>query len=172
MMLGHYVRRFFTSLSRRPPTPADVRWAATVATPGEYALLERLSNPDRRHLIDSARQVEAALGPGADPVWLRAALLHDVGKYHADLGVIGRSVATVAAYGLGRDRVRSWAGRDGLRGRFGRYERHGEIGADELRAVGSPEPVAEWSALHHHPDRFADSVIPADVLVVLDRADR
>jgi hypothetical protein len=55
---------------------------------------------------------------------------------------------------------------------MGRYELHGEIGADELRAAGSPEPIAEWSALHHHRDRFATSHIPADVLVVLDRADR
>jgi hypothetical protein len=115
--------------------------------------------------------VEAALGPGADPVWVRAALLHDVGKYHARLGVIGRSVATVAAHGLGRERVRGWASRDGLRGRIGRYERHGEIGADELRAVGSPEPVAEWSALHHHPDRFPSAGIPPAELAVLDAAD-
>ena len=170
-MLGHYVRRFFTSLSHRPPPPADEAWAATVATPEEYALFARLSNQDRRHLIDSARQVAAALGPGVDPVWLRAALLHDVGKYHAGLGVIGRSCATVAAYGLGHDRVRGWAGHAGLRGRFGRYERHGEIGADELLAVGSPEPVAEWSALHHHPDAFGASAIPADVLAILDAAD-
>jgi hypothetical protein len=171
MMLGHYVRRFFTSLSRRPPPVADETWAASITTPAEYALWARLSNQDRRHLVDSARQVQAALGPDADPVWPRAALLHDAGKYHAELGVLGRSFATVAAYGLGHDRVRTWAGRSGVRGRFGRYERHGEIGADELRAVGSPEPVAEWSALHHHPERFAASPIPTDVLAVLDRAD-
>jgi hypothetical protein len=170
-VIGHYVRRFFTSLSSRPPTPADEAWAAAVTTPTEYALFARLSNQDRRHLIDSARQVERALGPDPDPIWLRAALLHDVGKFHADLGVVGRAAATVAAYGCGHDRVRGWPARDGLRGRFGRYELHGEIGADELRAAGSPEPVAEWSALHHHPDEFGRSGIPADVLAVLDAAD-
>jgi hypothetical protein len=170
-VIGHYVRRFFTSLSRRPPAVADEEWAAVVATPEEYALLARLSNQDRRHLIASARQVQAALGPDADPVWVRAALLHDVGKYHADLGVVGRSVATVAAVGLGRDRVRGWADRSGFRGRIGRYERHGEIGADELRTAGSPEAVAEWSALHHHRAEFARSGIPAAELAVLDAAD-
>jgi hypothetical protein len=170
-MLGHYVRRFFTSWSRRPPPTVDAAWAASVATPAEHALLARLSNQDRRHLIDSARQVQVALGPQADPVWLRAALLHDVGKHHAGLGVIGRSVATAVAYGLGHARVRAWSGRGGLTGRIGRYELHGEIGADELRAAGSPEPVAEWSALHHHRDRFATSAIPANVLAVLDAAD-
>ena len=169
--LGHYVRRFFTSLSRRPPTPADEAWAAAVTTPDEHALFARLSNQDRRHLIAGARQVEQALGPDAEAVWIRAALLHDVGKFHADLGVVGRSVSTVATHGLGRRRVHGWADRPGVRGRIGRSELHGEIGADELRAAASPEPVAEWSALHHHPERFAGSSIPADVLGVLDRAD-
>lgn len=170
-MVGHYVRRFFTSLSRRPPTADDAAWAATVTTPAEHALLVRLTNQDRRHLIGSARQVQAALGPDTDPVWLRAALLHDVGKHHADLGVVGRAFATITAQGLGRERVRGWSGRAGLRGRFGRYERHGEIGADELRAAGSPEPVATWSAVHHHRDEFATCGIPAEILVVLDAAD-
>jgi hypothetical protein len=170
-VIGHYVRRFFTSLSRRPPAAADEAWAAAVATPAERALLARLPNHDRRHLIASARQVDAALGPDADPVWIRAALLHDVGKFDADLGVVGRAIATVAASGLGRTRVGGWADRSGLRGRIGRYERHGEIGADELRAIGSPEPVAEWSALHHHRADFASSRIPPDVLAVLDAAD-
>jgi hypothetical protein len=170
-VIGHYVRRFFTSLSRRPPAPGEEAWAASLATPAEHALLVRLSNQDRRHLIDSARQVERALGPGADPVLLRAALLHDVGKYHADLGVLGRSVATVLAVVGGHARVRAWADRAGFAGRVGRYEAHGEIGADELRAAGSPEPVAEWSALHHHPERFATASIPADALAVLDAAD-
>ena len=122
-MVGHYVRRFFTSLSRRPPSPDDETWAATVATPDEYALFARLSSQDRRHLIDSARRVQGALGSGADPVWLRAALLHDVGKYHARLGVVERAVATVVAVGVGRSRVGAWSDRDGLRGRIGRYER-------------------------------------------------
>jgi hypothetical protein len=170
-VIGHYVRRFFTSLSRRPPDPADEAWAATITTPAEHALYARLANADRRHLVRGARQVEAALGPDADPVWVRAALLHDVGKFHADLGVFGRSVSTVCAYTLGPSRVQGWSAHSGFRGRIGRYERHDEVGADELRAAGSPEPIAEWSALHHHRDRFGASPIPDDVLSVLDRAD-
>ncbi len=171
-MIGHYLRRFFTSLSRRPPSATDEAWAAAVATPEEHVLFARLANQDRRHLIASARQVDAALGPEADPVWVRAALLHDVGKHAADLGVIGRSFATVVAVLGGRPRIAGWAARPGWRGRIGRYERHGEIGADELRAAGSPEAVAEWSALHHRRERFAASAIPPDVLAVLIVADR
>jgi hypothetical protein len=170
-VLAHYARRFFTSLSRRSPSPEDEAWATAITTPAEHALFAALANHDRRHLIDGAREVERTLGPAADPVWVRAALLHDVGKAHADLGLIGRATATVVAHGVGRARVATWADRPGARGRIGRYERHGELGADDLRAAGSPEPVAEWSALHHHPDGFAASGIPLDVLVVLDAAD-
>lgn len=169
---AHYLRRFLDSWSQRAPIPADEAWIRSLCTPAEYALYARLSNQDRRHLAETTRAVEQELGPGTDPVWLRASVLHDVGKHAADLGVIGRSIATVVAVVGGRTRVAGWADRRGWRGRIGRYERHGEIGADELRAAGSPDAVAEWSALHHHPERFRSSTIPAEVLAVLIAADR
>ena len=171
-MIGHYVRRFFTSLSRRAPEPADEAWAATIVPPAEFALLARLSNQDRRHLISGARQVAVALGPDADPVWVRAALLHDVGKYDAGLGTVGRVAATACVLVIGRDRVERWASGRGWRARLGRYELHGALGAAQIRAVGGPEEAAWWSELHHFPARFAASSIPADILEVLDAADR
>ena len=171
-MLGHYVRRFFTSLSRRPPSPDDEAWAATVATPDEYALFARLSNQDRRHLIDSARRVQGALGPDADPVWLRAALLHDVGKYHAGLGVVERAVATVVAVGVGRSRVGAWSDRDRPAGsdrplRAARRDRR-------RRAAGRRAARSRWPSGRRCTitgDEFATSAIPPDVLAVLDAAD-
>ncbi len=170
-MIGHYVRRFFTSLSTQPPTDADEAWVETFVTPAELVLYRRLSNTDRRHLVHSARMVQSALGPDADPVWLRAALLHDVGKFDAHLGVFGRSWATVLATGLGSARVQAWHDRPGWRGRVGRYQRHGETGAAEIRAAGGSEEAAIWSELHHSPDRFAASPIPPEMLTVLDAAD-
>lgn len=106
-----------------------------------------------------------------DPYWCRVAVLHDVGKYHAQLGVFGRVAATVLAAGLGSARMNDWADRSGWRGQVGRYHRHGEIGADEIRAAGGPEDAAVWSEIHHHPDRFDRSSISAPVLAVLDAAD-
>lgn len=169
-MIGHYVRRFFTSLSRRPPTAEDERWVEAMVTPEEWELFRRLSDPDRRHLVHSARMVTRT-DPTMDPYWCRVAVLHDVGKYHAQLGVFGRVAATVLAAGLGSARMNDWADRSGWRGQVGRYHRHGEIGADEIRAAGGPEDAAVWSEIHHHPDRFDRSSISAPVLAVLDAAD-
>ena len=171
-MIAHYVRRFVTSLSRRAPSPTDEVWAATLVSPAELALFARLSDQDRRHLIASARQVAAALDPEADRVWVQAALLHDVGKHDAALGTFGRVGATVGSAVLGRSRVRGWSDRTGLRGRLGRYELHGELGATSIRAAGGPEEAAWWSELHHHRDRFASSSIPPAILDILDAADR
>ncbi len=170
-MLGHYVRRFLTSLSRRPPSPADEQWVASIVPASELALFTRLSNTDRRHLIHSARMMARTLDPGDDPVWIRVSLLHDVGKFDARLGVVGRVLATMLAMTVGDERVRSWAGRPGWRGRLGTYQTHDEIGAAQIRAVGGPEAAAVWSELHHHPERFANSLIPMRYLHCLDAAD-
>lgn len=171
-MIGHYAQRFFTSLSRRPPSTADEQWAATVVEDRQLSLFQRLSDTDRRHLIHGARMVERELGPDADPVWVQAALLHDVGKFDAALGVFGRVIATVAATVLGDAKVRSWAEGAGWRRRLGRYRAHDEIGAAEIRSAGGPEAAAVWSELHHRPEQFSGSAIPPDVVMVLDAADR
>ena len=171
IVIGHYVRRFLTSLSRRAPEPADERWAESRLSAPEVALFRRLSNVDRRHLVHSARIVERELGPGADPVWVRAALLHDVGKFDAHLGVPGRVVATLLAAALGDERVRVWASTAGWKGQLGRYQMHGELGAAAIRAAGGPEEAAIWSELHHHRDRFAGAAIAPEFLDVLDAAD-
>jgi hypothetical protein len=169
---GHYVRRFFTSLSRRPPDPADDAWVRATVTEAEWPLYARLGNQDRRHSAFSGRELVRILGPDADPVLVRASILHDVGKAHAHLGTAGRSVSTVLAHTLGADRVRRWAERPGWRGRCGRYETHSERGAGELRAAGSPDAVVAWAADHHHPDRIAALGLGPDVIAALVRADR
>jgi hypothetical protein len=167
----HYARRFLGSLSRRPPTAADEAWARARMGPELWALVAPLSNQDRRHLIANARAVAAATGPDPNPTWVQAALLHDVGKRAAGLGTVGRSVATVTAVLLGRTRVGGWADRPGWPGRFGRYERHGEIGADLIRAAGGSETAAWWSEVHHHRDRYEPAPVPPVVLAALEAAD-
>lgn len=169
---GHYVRRFFTSLSRRPPDPADDAWVRATVTDTEWPLYARLGNQDRRHSAFSGRELVRILGPDTDPVLVRASVLHDVGKVHADLGTIGRSISTVLTYTLGARRVQGWADRPGFRGRCGRYETHSERGAAELREAGSPAVVVAWAAEHHHPDRLATAGLSAAEIAALARADR
>lgn len=173
MMKGpHLVRRFFGALWPGEPSPVDDAWAEQVLTSEELLLFRRLPNHDRRHALRAGRKVERELGGDVESRWLAAAMLHDVGKYDADLSVPGRAIATVLAAGpSGRRRMQRWMPERGLRSRVATYARHGELGADEIRRAGGREEAAIWSAAHHHPDTWPSLAIPADVVVALDRAD-
>lgn len=173
MSAPHLVRRFFGALWPGAPSPADDAWAARVLRPEELLLFRRLPNHDRRHALRVARRAERELGPESEPRWLAAALLHDVGKYDANLSVPGRAVATLAAAGSsGMQRAARWHDARGLRGRISLYARHGELGAEQIRRAGGREEAAEWSAAHHHPETWPGLAIPPAVVSALDRADQ
>lgn len=95
---------------------------------------------------------------GLGPAGVRAALLHDVGKRHARLGVIGRSFASVAI-----------KARLPLTSRWRLYRDHGRIGSKELEAVGSDSLVVEF-AHHHHGTRPPG--IPEHTWTILQLADQ
>jgi hypothetical protein len=162
----HLARRFFRALWPSRPRSADVGWVTTVLTREELALWNRLPNHDRRYSIRMARKVDELLAAtmyAGDPRWAAIALLHDVGKLDAHLGIPGRVAATLAGAVAPSAR--------GGRGRFGRYLRHGEIGARLIRAVGGREDAARWAAAHHHPDRWPETGIPGPVATALAAAD-
>ncbi len=166
MKLGHLVRRFVRALWPGGPRSSDVDWVKTVLTPEEQALWNRLPNHDRRYSIRMARRVDEVLARSpyaGDPRWAAVALLHDVGKLDAGLGIAGRVVATVAGAAAPATR-RS-------RGRLGRYLRHDDAGAHLIRAAGGREEAARWAAAHHHPDRWGDTGIPEPVMRALAAAD-
>ena len=102
---------------------------------------------DQRHGLTAARHV-ASLQPGRNDL-IRAALLHDIGKRHADLGPIGRSLASAYCKLGGRPR-----------GKWRQYMDHGSAGGDELQALGA-EPIVIDFTKHHHGDRPV-SISPAD----------
>ena len=91
--IGHLARRWATSLSSAPPSPADAAWAEAFLSHGELGLWRRLSNVDRRHATLVARRY-AELRPEAPAEEMAGALLHDVGKLDAGLGTWMRVVAT------------------------------------------------------------------------------
>ena len=153
---AHLAHRFAGSLSPRPPAAADAAWATAQLLPGEQALWDRMSHPDRRHAVGVGREVVRRLGSDATRPVVAAALLHDVGKLDAGLGTFARVAATLV------DR------RDGD-GRFARYRRHDELGAAMLTAAGSDALTVAWAREHHLapacwtlPPMVADALKAAD----------
>src|ERR687892_944136 len=166
----HLVRRFFRALCPRAPRARDEAWVEGILEPSELALWRQLPNHDRRYSIRMARLVEEGLAgtPYAlQSRWLAVALLHDVGKLDAGLGVVGRSVATVLGALAGRARVDRWTSAGGVRGRTATYLYHDERGAARIRAAGGREEAACWALAHHHRRRWPESGVPAPVAEIL-----
>jgi hypothetical protein len=170
----HLVRRFFRALRPGPPAARDVAWVEGILEPAELALWRELPNHDRRYSIRMARLVEAGLAHteyAGQKHWLAVALLHDVGKLDAGLGVVGRSVATVLGAVAGRARVDGWMSASGFRLRTATYLHHDVRGAARIRAAGGRDEAARWALAHHHRDRWPASGVPAPVAEVLAAAD-
>jgi hypothetical protein len=174
--LFHRVARFVRSLRAVPTSPVEDAWAAGHLTPGEQVLYAAMPSVDRRHAVDGARAVLTAVpDPGHDTIGaaVEAALVHDVGKRHAHLGTVGRSLATVAGWAVRSDTRRSaWARRSGWRGRVGAYLRHDVVGADEVAAAGGSALAVAWTAGHHDPARVAALDAPTELIRALVAADR
>jgi len=172
--LLHLSERFVRALWGGAPRPEDVAWVQSVLSPRAYAQWEQQPRHDRRHTIRVARHVQTQLAgtdDADDPRFLAAALLHDIGKLDANLGVYGRVVATVsgaAAPGI----ADAWSERSGFTRRVGLYLRHPEIGADRIRLAGGPEVAAQWAAAHHDASVWDRLDIPAPVIAALAAADK
>lgn len=153
--LRHLAGRALASLRSRPLSPREESEVAGLVD-GELArLFWAQPAMDQRHALEAARTV-FALRPG-DTAAARAALMHDIGKRHSGLGVIGRTLATLFAL------LRVPAP-----GRLGTYLDHARLGADDLAAAGA-EPMVVAYARHQDGDR--PEAIPTAVWRVLKAAD-
>jgi HD domain len=124
MTVGHLVRRFFSSLSRRQPSAGDEDWARHWLTSEEAELWATMPSADRRHAAEVARRFNE-LRPDASRPEMAGALLHDVGKVQSGLGTLGRVAATIVG-----PRTR----------RFRQYHDHEQIGAN-MAAQAASDPV-------------------------------
>jgi hypothetical protein len=171
---AHLVRRFVGALRPGGPSAPDRAWVATVLDPGELQVWERMPGHDRRHAVGVARRVEIALAStdqAGDRRWLAAALLHDIGKLDAGLGVFGRVGATLAGAAAGHEWADVWSTKRGITRRVGLYLRHPELGASRIRVVGGHEEAAVWAGAHHTPAAWADTRFPPVVVDALVAAD-
>lgn len=154
--MRHLVRRFVGSLRARPLSPREEsEVAALVVDEALAALFWEQPAMDQRHALESARAVLADR-PG-DRLVAQAALLHDIGKRHARLGVLGRVMATLAAML-----------RLPVPGRSARYLDHAALGAADLAAAGAPPLVVEYA--RHHDGRRPPAIAP-DIWRILKAAD-
>lgn len=114
------------------------------------------SDADQRHGYHAALTVLTAGVRDRDV--LMAALLHDVGKRHARLEVIGRSLVSILIL-LGLP----------LTERMRAYRDHGMVGARELASLSVPSVVVDF-AMHHHGERppTIDPVV-WEVLIAADQ---
>jgi hypothetical protein len=156
----HLVRRFVAALRSSPPSAADEAWALAWLSDDDRLLWAAQSARDRRHTIAVARLVLDGAGPGAEGAggnvelgeWVvPAALLHDVGKAEAPLGVTGRVVATVVEIVGGDRAVRRLVERSGRLGAIARYLDYPARGAATLDAAGAHRHVSAWAREHHLP---------------------
>lgn len=137
--LPHLVRRFVASMRPAPVTPQEQLEVAALLEGRVAEVFWAQPRADIRHALGSLRRLRDA-GRGR-PELERAVLLHDIGKRHSRLGLIGRSIAS----GLAVTRLPRPA-------RLQRYLDHGSLGAEELRSLGV-EPLVVAFAAHHHGSR-------------------
>jgi hypothetical protein len=160
--LAHLARRFVESLWPAPPTAADDAWALQHLNEGEAALWRSMQGFDRRHAVGVARRVLSTMPDAPRPV-IAAALLHDVGKVDARLGVFARVAATLWRGLRGAERVASGDGR------VARYVKHPDIGRRQLTEAGADPFTAAWAAEHHLTE--AHWSVPVEIGRVLKHAD-
>jgi len=171
---SHLARRFFGAVRPGKPRAGDVAWVESVLSPPELELWARMTNHDRRHSTAVARRVQHSLAgttEGDDPRWIAAALLHDVGKLDAGLGVFGRVGATLAGAAAGHDMAEVWSAKRGITRRFGLYLRHAELGETRLRVAEARPEAAAWAGAHHDERAWDALAFPAGVVTALDAAD-
>jgi putative nucleotidyltransferase with HDIG domain len=110
----------------------------------------RLSPADQRH---AARVLQHLLQQGeVDPNLLSAALLHDIGKVHAQPRLMDRVLVVLADW-LFPNLALKWASGKptGLRRPFVIAGQHAGWGADILEEAGAPQTVVELVRRHHDP---------------------
>ena len=169
MELWHLTRRFFGSLLPRAPSPSDEGWLVALLSPAEEDLYRGQSVRDREHSIRCGLLARDILGARATRAVVVASALHDVGKIDADLGTLGRVVATVIGTVLSAEKQQQWGEAPGVRRQVGLYLAHPERGAELLMAAGSDPLVVAWACEHHFvPSRWS---IDPDLGDALRRAD-
>lgn len=136
---SHLTRRFFDVLLASPLTEDEHEAVASWLTPELADIFFEQQAADQRHGYHAAASLIEAGHEEREVVV--TALMHDVGKRHSRLGVVGRTVASLLIlFGLP------------LTERMAIYRDHGLVAARELAGRGAPSLAIDF-AMHHHGER-------------------
>jgi len=135
---SHLVRRLFESIRARPLNPTEQDrvsdWLSSVAGHPFW----RMQVIDQRHALACADLVADREPQRVDLI--QAALLHDIGKRHSHLGIVGRVFASALALM-----------RLPTPNRLGNYLEHGSLGAADLAPLTVAPIVTAFASGHHGP---------------------
>ncbi len=131
----HLIRRFVDVLTATPLKAEEASAVRAWASESECSLFFAQSTPDQRHAYESALVVVS--GGSKEIRVIRAALMHDIGKRHSNLGAVGRTVASLLVI------LRLW-----LPARVRAYRDHGLLGSEELKRIGSDPLVVDFARFH------------------------
>jgi hypothetical protein len=152
---GHLANRLLDYITAHPLGERDTELAESWLSAAERGLFFAQSPKDQAHGFRSGLMVAREHPERGDLI--KAAALHDVGKRHARLGAMGRSVASLAI-----------KFRLPMSSRMRIYRDHGALGSAELAGAGSPPIAVEFARDHH--GRRPDSIQPEEwaLLVAAD----
>ena len=164
------VGQFFRYLKNSPLAPAEWDEVGLVLAPPLRALFERMTPGEQKHSLAVLRAVRAG-GTELPAGVFQAALLHDVGKTRAPIGLLGRVFVVLAGKLLPAQRRRWGKGAPlGWRRPFVTAARHAEWGA-ELCAQAGADPLAV-NLIRRHQDPAPSGETDEDQwLRLLQRAD-
>lgn len=134
--LSHLTRRFFDVATSKPLSVSERRAVESWLNTEMANVFFAQADADQRHGYHAAVTVISARIDDGDVI--TAALMHDIGKRHAHLGLVGRSLASIMIFL-----------RLPLTERLTFYRDHGPNGSRELAEMQAPSLAVEF-ALHHH----------------------
>ena len=143
---GYRIWQFLQSL-RRSPGENDWEMVKAILLPEELTLFQQLPVPDQNH---SLRVLKAVQSQGeSDHDYLKATLLHDIGKTRAQLRRWERILAVlVTALFPGRVKIWGEGNPTGLQRPLVVIQQHSQWGAELARMTGN-SPRVVWFILNH-----------------------
>lgn len=147
--LSYRTRQFFAAVTARVSAEELALVGATL-TPAELRLFEAMPLYDRRHCLDVHHTLAAA--GHADPLLLRAAIIHDCGKVDDQgrpMGLLWYVAATLLKRLPGLYLAAARLG--GPLAPIGVYAEHAWRGAHMAEAAGSPPEIVTTLRHYHDP---------------------